>query len=147
MEVYRERSWIGDDPKISKRTPYDRHRILPSKLVAEYCEDETSTIARIWALYHELESLEPDTNPSPITYDDSALRWVASHSKMLYGLYPEQWILVGDKPVIAGSDNRVVASSDNPNELFPIANAQGIDAPFITRVVRPTKRKTMIYAK
>jgi hypothetical protein len=147
MEGYQERSWIRDDPKISKRTSDDRHPILPSKLIAEYCVDQARTKADIWASYHELETVELDTNPSLVVYDDSALRWVASHSKMLYKRFPGQWILVGNKPISADSDNRVIASSDDPNELFPIANSHGIDAPFITRVARPTKRKTMIYAK
>jgi Family of unknown function (DUF5678) len=141
MEVYQERSWIGvgDDSKISKRASYDHHRILPSRLIAEYCVDAASTIARIWASYREPETPELETNPTPIVYDDSALRWVASNSKMLYRLYPEKWILVGD--------GRVIADSEDPNELLLIAEAQAIEAPFITRVAQPTKHKTTVYAK
>jgi hypothetical protein len=137
MEVYGER-WVSDEPKL-KRATYERHHILPSRLVAEYC-GEPRNAAQAWLSYQIAEAAEiPAPQAVSFVYDDSNLRWVVSHSKALYLQYPDEWILVDDK--------QVVANSKNPNELFAIAEVKGIDAPFITRVAKSAKPKPMIYAQ
>ena len=139
MEVYENRKWFNEvDSKVSHRQSYERHRVLPSRVLAEYCQDDTPTMATVWVSYHEAEVVESPPS-SAVVYDDTALKWVASNSAKLYQQYPDHWILVANK--------NVVASSQDPNELLAIAEAKRIEAPFITRAVQPTKRKRMIYAE
>ena len=140
MEVLREHRWINDEPKIAKCLSYGRDRVLPSKVIAEFCSYDTPTVTSVWVSFHESEhETEPIDESLPYVYDDSPLRWVASHSEMLFKSYQEQWILVGK------GQEGVLGSSTNPQDLFAIADARGIESPFITRVARPQPLKAKVY--
>ncbi len=137
MEVYQERSWISNDTKVLKGTPYDRHRILPSRVIAEYCPDETPTIASVWVSYHEAETVDLPAAHQYSNDEDGSFAWVAANADALYEQYPDRWILI-DKA-------RVVNSASEPEELMRSARILGIKEPFITMTSPPELPGKAVY--
>jgi uncharacterized protein DUF5678 len=138
MEVYQERSWISNDPKVVKGPRYHRHRILPSRVIADYCPDETPTMASILASYNEEETISPEAPDQYANDEDGSFAWVAINADALYEQYPEQWILV-DKA-------KVIGSASNPQELIQLAQSRGILEPFITKAGPPELPAKAVYS-
>jgi Family of unknown function (DUF5678) len=141
MEPYRDRHWFDDERTLFPRTFYEHHQpVLPSRVIAEYCEGDTAKVATFWIAYHNAESSpEPQSSSDSSVYDDGSLVWVAANCNELYQNYPNQWILVEGKAV--------VASSEDPQELAALAEKRGIRVAFITRVAPPSKPQRMVYAR
>jgi len=142
MEPCRDRHWFDDDRALFPRTSYEHHQpVFPSRVIAEYCEDDTAKVASFWTAYHHAEPSSPEAQSSSLSsvYDDSSLVWVAANCNELYKHYPNKWILVEGKAV--------VASSEDPQELVALADKRGIQVAFITRVVPPSKPQRMVYAR
>ena len=145
MELHRDHHWFVDDDDhlFLPRPAYEYHQtVLPSRVIAEYCGDDTTAkVAIYWIAHHHAEPSLPEAQPEPgpSAYDDTSLIWVAANSNELYERYPNQWILVEGKAV--------VASSENPHELEALAEKRAIQVAFITRVAPPSKPHRMVYAR
>ena len=140
MEDYQEHSWISDDRP--KRVRYDQHRILPSKVIAEYCLDEAPNMAGIWVSYHEANTPEPArqrmalrlrhlSKPIVEAVEYDPLKWVIDNRAELLRSYANEWIAV--------KHGQVLGHSKDATKLVKLMARQGIDTPFIIRMAKSAK--------
>ncbi|HEY6417631.1 MAG TPA: hypothetical protein VIX59_01400 [Candidatus Binataceae bacterium] len=108
-------------------------------ILSEYCESIVNSAVQFLRREKAGRSLAlPVTGANPIHYDKRPTVWVAANHRELYKLYPNQWILV--------EGESVTAHSIDPHKVEAAAQQRGIVTAFITKVVRPSKPKRMIYA-
>lgn len=146
MELYKARRSLDDHPLHELWRTHEQGRdAWLRQVISDYC-DTTQDLDQ-WVASHVGRisgiALDPASDvfarPQPVAYDDRSIRWVAAHTKELYALYPDQWILV--------EGEAVVGSSENPHDLMAIAKQRGTKAAFITRATRPAQPQRMIYAE
>jgi hypothetical protein len=136
-----ERYWFEDDrTAVSSRSYGHYHaRVLPNKVIAEYYAADTG---KSWIAYYssQREQFVPELDPiiSAPLYDNSPLAWVADKHEELYARFPNQWILIENKTVIAHSTSL--------REIETASRERGMTNAFITKVVPVPKTARLIYA-
>jgi uncharacterized protein DUF5678 len=121
---------------------YEYHRNIASvvkMVLSEYCESITNSAVLFLKREKRARSLPLAITPThPIHYDNEPTIFVATNQKELFKQFPNQWILV--------EGGAVIAHSIDPLKVEAVAKQRGIVTAFITKVVRPSKPKRMIYA-
>jgi hypothetical protein len=108
-------------------------------VLSEYCESIVNNAAQFLKREKTVGFLPLTiTRAQPIHYDNRSTVYVATNQEELYKRFPNQWILV--------EGGSVIAHSTDPLKVEAVAKQRGIATAFITKVVRPSKPKRMIYA-